>query len=165
MREPIKYNPNLIEHSINFVVEGDPIGKGRPRVTRQGNFTHTYTPAKTKNYEKLIQNTFLSKYTFNDILHGAIEANIIAYFPIPQSLSKKKQNELLYNYEKHTKKPDIDNVVKTIFDGLNNLAFEDDSNIIKLTAEKLYSNNPRVEIHLKECKYDILKNNTLGRDN
>ena len=37
---------------ISFRVEGEPIGKGRPRVTaRGGKFAHAYTPKKTKDYE------------------------------------------------------------------------------------------------------------------
>ena len=156
MNQPIRYNPNLIEHTIDLVIEGEPVGKGRPRVTGIGRFAHAYTPAKTKNYEKLIQNTYLSNYTYQDTLQGAIKAEITAYFPIPESISKKKKEQLLKNYEKHTKKPDIDNVVKSVFDALNNLAFTDDSNIIELKAKKLYSDKPRVELHLKEVKYDIL---------
>ena len=157
MYTPIKYNPNLIEHSIELVIEGEPIGKGRPRVTSKGHFAHAYTPSKTKNYEKLIQNSYLSNYTYNDMLQGPIKAEITAYFSIPNSLSKRKQKVLLNNLEKHTKKPDIDNVVKSVFDALNNLAFEDDSYIVEVSAKKLYSNNPRVELKLREVKYDILK--------
>lgn len=156
MIQPIRYNPNLIEHTIDLVIEGEPVGKGRPRVTGIGKFAHAYTPAKTKNYEKLIQNKYFENYTYQDTLQGAIKAEVIAYFPIPESLSKKKKELLLNNYEKHTKKPDIDNVVKSVFDALNNVAFTDDSNIISLKAKKLYSDKPRVELHLKEVKYDIL---------
>ena len=57
--EPVHYNPNLAEHTIDLVIEGEPVGKGRPRVTSKGSFAHAYTPSRTKNYEKLIQNTYL----------------------------------------------------------------------------------------------------------
>ena len=159
MIEPLHYNPNLIEHTIKLVIEGTPVGKGRPRVASRGSFAHAYTPKKTKNYEKLIQNNYLSNYTYEDMLKGPIKAKLMEYFPIPESLSKKKKEELSNNFEKHTKKPDIDNVIKTVFDALNNVAFEDDSNIVELTAKKLYSNNPRIELTLSEVKYDILSNN------
>ena len=36
---------------VTFKVIGAPVGKARPRFTRTG---HTYTPAKSKNYEKNI---------------------------------------------------------------------------------------------------------------
>lgn len=159
MREPIKYNPNLKEHTIKLTIEGEPVGKGRPRVTLRGKFTHTYTPEKTKNYERLIQNAYLSSYTYEDMLEGPIKAELKAYFPIPDSIPKKKKPYLLNNYEKHTKKPDIDNIVKSVFDALNDLAFTDDSHIVELSAKKLYSETPRVELILKEIKYDILKTN------
>lgn len=159
MYEPIHYNPDLKEHTIELTIQGEPVGKGRPRVATRGKFAHAYTPLKTKNYETLIKNSYLSNYTYEDMLHGPIEANIKAYFSIPSSTPKKHLFKFTNNYEKHIKKPDIDNVIKSIFDSLNNLAFDDDSNIIKLNATKLYSENPRVELVLKEVKYDILKSN------
>ena len=160
MIQPIRYNPNAVEHTIDLVIEGEPVGKGRPRVTNRGSFAHAYNPAKTKNYEKLIQNEYFKNYTYEDTLQGPIKAELIAYFPVPESTSKKKKELLLKNYEKHTKKPDIDNVIKSVFDALNNVAFTDDSNIIELKAKKLYSDQPRVELHLKEVKYDILNSRT-----
>ena len=157
MYKPVNINPKLSEHSIKLTIEGEPIGKGRPRVTSKGHFAHAYTPSKTKNYEKLIQNSYLSNYTYDNMLIGPIKANLVAYFSIPNSVSKRKQKVLLNNLEKHTKKPDIDNVVKSVFDALNNLAFEDDSNIVEVSAKKMYSNNPRVELELKEVKYEVEK--------
>lgn len=39
-------------YCIDFEVMGQPIGKGRPRFTRSG---HTYTPEKTREYERRIR--------------------------------------------------------------------------------------------------------------
>lgn len=36
---------------IGFTIEGAPVPKGRPRFTRTG---HTFTPAKTRQYEALV---------------------------------------------------------------------------------------------------------------
>jgi Holliday junction resolvase RusA-like endonuclease len=49
-----------------------------------------------------------------------------------------------------TKKPDIDNVVKSIFDALNKVAFNDDTQIISLSVRKFYSEHPRVEVTIWE---------------
>lgn len=43
-------------------------------------------------------------------------------------------------------KPDLDNYIKSVLDGLNGLAFEDDNQIIRIDAIKLYSDHPRTEI-------------------
>jgi Holliday junction resolvase RusA-like endonuclease len=50
----------------------------------------------------------------------------------------------------HTKKPDTDNCVKSVTDGAQGVAFDDDKQIYKIVAEKYYSNNPRAEIELRE---------------
>ena len=38
-----------------FMVYGEPVGKGRPRFAKRGNFVSTYTPQKTKTYEDEIR--------------------------------------------------------------------------------------------------------------
>ncbi len=43
---------------VNFTIEGPPIGKARPRVTR----TVTYTPAKTARYEDLVRYTAINSF-------------------------------------------------------------------------------------------------------
>lgn len=146
------YCPVYFENFIRLTIEGEPVGKGRPRVTTRGNFAHAYTPKKTKNYERLVMNAFFNTYTSNDQLSGPVEANIESYFSIPKSTNKKTRKLMLSNKIFHTKKPDIDNIAKSVLDSLNGLAYEDDSQIVKLSGIKLYSDNPRVELYLKEIK-------------
>ena len=52
----------------------------------------------------------------------------------------------------HTKKPDIDNMIKYVLDALQgqNGYFVDDSQIIRIYAEKIYSDNPHTEIMIVE---------------
>ncbi|WP_334299865.1 RusA family crossover junction endodeoxyribonuclease [Anaerobutyricum hallii] len=45
-----------------------------------------------------------------------------------------------------TKKPDLDNVIKSILDALNKVAYHDDTQIVSLSMEKFYSDSPRVEV-------------------
>ena len=42
---------------MQFVIDGVPVGKGRPRVTKHG---YAYTPPRTKSYEELVQWSFRS---------------------------------------------------------------------------------------------------------
>lgn len=150
---PIKFNENLKEKTAFLTIECEPLGKARPRVTAHGPFAHAYTPKKTKDYELKIKNEYLQKYGYKNILEGPIEANIKAYFSTPKSVSKRIKNEMLNNFIGHTTKPDTDNVCKAILDALNGVAYKDDSQIIRMKSEKLYSEIPRIEIELKELKY------------
>ena len=54
-----------------------------------------------------------------------------------------------------TKKPDMDNVVKIIADSLNQIAYRDDTQIVDCQCRKFYSDNPRVEVTIKEVKPDV----------
>lgn len=132
---------------INFTVLGKPCGKGRPRFMRNG---HTYTDAKTENYENLVKLSYQEKFqemTFERDV--PLEIEIKAYFPIPKGISKKKRP--LYENETilFSKKPDWDNIGKIICDSLNNIAYYDDNQIAKAFVIKLYGKTPRVEITIR----------------
>lgn len=133
---------------IKFTIPGNPIAKGRPRFSRQGNFVRAFTPEKTYNYEQLVKLAFMQADC--EKLSGAVKVKIMAYFPIPKSTSKKQQKLMLEGEVRHMKKPDAENVSKSILDALNKLAYDDDSNIVELHIEKWYSDNPRAEVYIEE---------------
>ncbi len=129
---------------IKLTIPGEPVAKGRPRVTRYG----TYTPEKTKNYETLVKELYFVKHK-QTLFEGELKINIKAYFRIPKSASKKKRAEMISGKIRPTKRPDWDNVGKTVTDALNGVAYEDDSQIVSATVEKYYSNEPRTEIKIE----------------
>ena len=128
---------------LKFTIEGEPQGKARPRVTRGGK--HTYTPKKTKDYQGLVQMLAPKEY-----LEGPLKMEIIAYFKIPKSKSKKIKALMESGDIRPTKKPDYDNIGKIIADSLNGISYKDDSQIVRGTVEKWYSYEPRVEVFI--CK-------------
>lgn len=48
-----------------------------------------------------------------------------------------------------TSKPDVDNYVKGVKDGLNKIIWQDDSQVVGLTVRKFYSLSPRVDVCIK----------------
>ena len=129
-----------------LTIDGVPVAKGRPRLGRYG----TYTPKKTQEYEEYVKMCWLAKYGSIKPSEQSLEVDIVFYLPIPKSVNKKKRAEMLDGKIKHTKKPDIDNLIKSVLDALNGLAYADDSQIIKVAAEKQYSEKPRTEIQISE---------------
>ena len=131
-----------------FEVPGKIVGKGRPRLnTYTGSI---YTPAKTKDYETLIEQYFLLKYPKIQPFEERVKISIIAYISIPKSTRKADIQEMLDNNISPTKKPDIDNIVKVILDSMNKFAFKDDNQITKLEVEKRYSLEDKVYIKIEE---------------
>ena len=131
-----------------FEVPGKIIGKGRPRLNSYTGVV--YTPTRTKDYESLVEQYFLLKYPRFKVLEGRIKVSIIAYFSIPKTTKKADINKMLENNISPTKKPDIDNIVKSILDSMNKFAFKDDNQITKLEVEKKYSLEDKVYVKIEE---------------
>ena len=115
-------------------------------MTRKG---FIYTPKKTVNYETLIRELFAIKYPDFQPIEGSVEMNLTAYLKIPKTSNKKTM--LMETGEiRPTKKPDMSNILKTVEDALNNLAYNDDKQIVELTVKKWFSNRPRIELEIAE---------------
>lgn len=129
-----------------FTIIGQPVAKGRPRVTKWG----SYTPEKTVNYENLVKYSYIDKYKDIEVLESALGIEIKFYFQIPKSTSKKNRELMLKGELLPTKKPDIDNCIKIVTDALNTIAYKDDNQVVVVHAYKYYSDEPRAEVTIKE---------------
>ena len=65
---------------------------------------------------------------------------ITFYMPMPASWSKKKKADM--DGQPHKGKPDLDNILKALFDAL----YEDDAHIWYVTAKKIWSYDGKIEI-------------------
>lgn len=131
------------DNVLTLTIPGEPMGKQRPRMMKTG---HTYTPAKTVNYEVLIRQLFIEEFFGHKPFESAVKIKIDAYFAIPKSASKRKKSAMMAGNIRPMKKPDCDNIAKIICDALNSLAYLDDKQIIDCTISKFYSDIPRVDV-------------------
>jgi Holliday junction resolvase RusA-like endonuclease len=135
---------------IVYSVYGEPIGKGRPRFAKRGNFVSTYTPQKTKTYEDEIRLMAKAAMGGSEPLETPVTVAIYIRVGIPASFSKQKRKDALANIERPTKKPDIDNIAKCFLDGMNGIVYLDDKQVVSLHITKVYSETPAVEVMVKE---------------
>ena len=130
---------------IQFTVPGEPKGKGRPRLGRSG---HAYTPHDTAQYENLVKVCFTEAVPDYQAMDCEVWVDIVAFYKIPKSVSKKKALDMAMGFIRPMKKPDLDNIAKIICDSLNGIAYGDDSQVTKLTVRKYYAAEPRVEVKI-----------------
>ena len=135
---------------IEFEVDGEPVGKGRPRFARRGAFVSTYTAPKTKAYEDSIIEVVKQKMYPNDPIEGPCSVNMILYVGIPKSYSKKRTQACMDGEEMPMKKPDLDNVAKAFLDAMNGIVYKDDVQVMRLVVQKVYDSHPSVVVHVKE---------------
>lgn len=113
----------------------------RPRVTKNGTYNHkAYT-----DYKRAIALISKTKFEKKDT---ALAMHIEFFFKIPKSWKKS----LKENPPHHTSKPDVDNLVKSIKDALNGVAYNDDSQVISVFARKQYAQHDAVMIEIIEAK-------------
>ena len=138
---------------VNFLIEGTPVPKGRPRFARRGKFVSTYSPKTTVDYETKVSDAAKLAMGASEPLETPVAAYIYITLPCPSSYSKKRKAACLSGQERPTKKSDIDNYCKAIFDGMNGIVFADDSQVVSLHATKVYGTVGMVEVMVKEDLY------------
>jgi Holliday junction resolvase RusA-like endonuclease len=136
---------------IQFVIPGNPVGKGRPRVSRRGGFARMYTPEKTASYESLVKLAGHEAMHGRPVIEGAVRVRLDIRVQVPASWSKKKQAAALGWEILPTTKPDIDNVEKAVFDGLNGVVWKDDVQVVDVSKTKRYSDTPGVHVTVEEA--------------
>lgn len=133
---------------ISFVIPGVPVGKGRPKFAKRGNFTVAYTPEKTASYENLVKVKAEEAMQGRQIIEGAAGIKIRLFVAPPSSWSNKKRMAALNGEIYPTSKPDADNVIKGIFDAMNDIVWRDDKQVVDLQVSKRYDETPRASVEV-----------------
>ncbi len=115
---------------LEFKIIGQPVPKGRPRFFRAGGLVGAYTPKKTRSWESIVRGQAVS-YRPKYLWEGPIIMTLTFMMPRPKSLPKK----IIH----HTKKPDLDNLAKSIKDALQGIIYRTDSQVVILNLEKKYA--------------------------
>lgn len=136
--------------AIRFFVPGKPVPKARARAYSRNGQTRMYTPKTTADYESLVQS--ICREAFVRPLECPVFVALAIALPVPSSWSKKRKEAALKQLEHPTSRPDIDNYIKAIFDGMNGVAFVDDSQVVRLESEKFYGQTPGVVVTVNVYK-------------
>lgn len=132
---------------IEIRMDGQPVGKGRPRFSRASGTV--YTPEKTARYEERLAWAAQSVMAGRPLLTGPLWVEIVAWMDIPKSKPKAFRAAALANGVWPTTKPDPDNIAKML-DALNRVVWVDDSQIVKLIVSKMYSDRPCLIVAVHE---------------
>ncbi|WP_248322010.1 RusA family crossover junction endodeoxyribonuclease [Caballeronia sp. Sq4a] len=136
--------------AVCFSVPGEPVAKGRARFARRGNFVTTYTPEKTAKYENLVRLAAQQAMCGQPPFQRPVSLLVQIWVGVPASWSKKRREQALRGFIGATKKPDADNVLKAIKDGMNGVVYVDDARVTSITLSKQYGEIPRVEVRASE---------------
>ena len=140
-------------NKVQFTILGDPVAKGRSKhrtiTTRDGRqFNQEYTPAKTRNYEQTVRLEYERQVGQCFPADAALAMEIAIYKRIPKGMTKRNRERVAAKELRPGKKPDVSNVIKSVEDGLNGVAYHDDNQIVDQRGIEWYDETPRVEVQI-----------------
>lgn len=124
--------PNIIDNIITLNVDPCP----KPRMTRSDRWKQRPVVARYWKFKDDINRLFTGQLT--------PIVNVNFYLSMPKSWSNKKK--LMMDGKPHQQKPDVDNLIKSLFDSL----LEDDSFIYRVNAGKYWASKGYIEIVLEK---------------
>lgn len=132
----------------SFFVEGKPVGKGRPRWDSRNR--RMYTPGQTETYEKAVAWACKSAMGGLKPKAGPVEVLVVANKKIPTHVTKKVREGMIDGSIKPVSRPDLDNIVKSVLDGCNGIAYQDDAQVVTISAYARYDEKPGVYVEMYE---------------
>ena len=136
---------------IKLTFDFPPVAQARPRATRFGRGIRLYDLEQVHVYKAQLAESARFMY-HGEPLTGPLVVTIKFYRAIQQSETKKRHRLKAQGTIRPTKKPDLDNYIKSTLDGLNGVLWVDDNEIVGLHTGKYYSDRPRIEIEVEELK-------------
>lgn len=137
---------------IQFIIPGKVQAQERPRFSRAGKGVRTHDAPKSRNYKEWVRLIAMQNKP-QEPLQGALRLEVDIYVMPPKKYHTKPKQALIARGElRPVTKPDIENLLKGIMDGMTGIIYRDDALVVELVAKKLYDLTPRAEVKVIELK-------------
>jgi Holliday junction resolvase RusA-like endonuclease len=122
-----------------------PTAKDRPRFVKKSGRVYTTDKTITAEYQiQLYVKAYMARFGFH-MIYGNISMNLTFYYKRKKAL-KVENAEIEYR----SQRPDLDNLGKLVMDSLQGVLYNDDSQIVILHAEKVWSDFEGIQLEIKE---------------
>ena len=115
----------------HYLIPGNPVPLPRQRFTKTG---RSYKPSKYLNVAHA-HRVLLKGAHLGPPIEGPVKVIVDFYHSRPQRLKRKKDPA---HSMRKPNRPDIDNLVKHVFDCMNDIVFVDDAQVVYLSASDNY---------------------------
>ena len=146
---------------MKMILNIEPKPQTRPRFSKFGAYEDPKMKAWRRQCSQLIEQEYDGQF-----FDGPIMVDVTFYIKKPTLKARAKTWDRFKKFTAerlwHAKKPDVDNLVKALFDSISNAGYNkvdkkgivwtDDSIVCDLRARKKYSPNPRIELEIKELE-------------
>lgn len=127
--------------TLSFCIPGEPIAKGRPRVARRGKGFRVYTDEKTREFEQAVAAAAKRAaddqggWTVGARVPLRLDVEVVCRRPVDRFRVADDDGQRTPK----TTRPDLDNYLKSLIDGLQGAGlFADDAQIVEIRARKAW---------------------------
>jgi len=138
--------PSIGNNVLEFSISGKPQPQLRPRVTKRGGFVKLYDEHKCVKEKLRVASIAERAHHGNTPINTPIHIDITFRMPVPKGAVKTTRLG-----SPHVKKPDIDNLVKLVLDGItkSGRVWFDDNQVCAISARKIYSELVGTDVVIK----------------
>jgi len=146
--------------AVAFRIPFTPVAKQRARSVYANQGVKHYTPDETAAWERTV--AMLAKGAMQGLppIQGPLEVCLEFVLVPPPSWAKWRRAAACQGFLAPTVKPDLDNLVKAIMDGLNEVAWVDDCQVVRQVVGKAYGSEPGVHVHVRSAPRRLAANAT-----
>jgi len=125
----------------SFFVEGAPVPKGSTKSFLHRKTGRIVTMQDNREKQKVWTERIVWKAREKGVQlsGGACSLYVIFHMPEPKSFRNAKGNRKPSAPKWHTKKPDLDKLLRCVMDALTGIAWKDDSQVIRIVGRKGYA--------------------------
>jgi Holliday junction resolvase RusA-like endonuclease len=131
---------------ISIKIDGHPIPWKRPAHKKIREEVIVFD--KQKKEKEHVRWQLKDQYK-GELITVAMFMDFTFYMPVPKAASGKLRTQMLTDFCKPIKRPDLDNLAKFYLDAMTGYIFTDDSQITELNLRKVYGVFPQVLIRIK----------------
>jgi len=123
---------------LKFIIKGDPHPQGRPRGMRMGKAIRIYEATKDRKWKQDAAKQIIAQLPIDEsrpLFRSGVPVRVMVQFcfTCPKSDHRKREPK---GTRWHAKKPDIDNLIKSVLDAANGILWADDGQVVWLSASK-----------------------------
>ena len=140
--------------SIEFRVDGIPVGQPRPRACIRGKHAGMYDPGTANKWKQQVKSAAALAFAKAGTFAARLPLSVRMVFGMPRPKSHFKSIYVRPNAPHwHTSKPDSDNLAKAVLDALVDCGvIDDDKRVALLYASKSYCTDPGCQITIGELE-------------
>lgn len=135
-----------LTQAVRFSVAGKARPKGRARTSAKNGVRRHYTPQATTEYENAIRAAAIDALGSRPRFNGPVSVTVTVRCKPPQRTSKNAMLEMLAGRLMPTTRPDLDNIMKVVADGISKIVIRDDADIVCFAGAKRYATENGIDV-------------------